>query len=255
MTPDEADDERDAAFWLLGGSMAQLTRRIAGRHHHARGQIFGIRSGLMGLRTERAYWLIGPGQFLWLPPYLAHEARSHGAVEGWSLYLSRVRCALLPHTPFMAQGTALLNAQAERLARDATQSPVSDRTARLAETLWDEFIALPRHETCLPLPRDERLKRVTTALSHDPSDKREQAEWANLAGMSPRSFVRHFSQDTGLAFGAWRQRLRILNARERLARGERVTHVALSVGYESQGAFTAAFKALTGVSPGRYSRP
>ncbi|GBQ85724.1 AraC family transcriptional regulator [Asaia krungthepensis NRIC 0535] len=250
MSPTEIESQ--TGFWLLGGSMAQTTRRTAARHSHDRGQIFGISSGLMALRTEQAYWLIGPGQFLWLPPFVAHDARSHGAVEGWSLYLDPARCRNLPATPFMAQGSALLNAQAERLARDTRQSPVSDRTARLAETLWDEFIALPREDTALPLPRDERLRRVTTILSSDPADRRSQTDWARLAGMSPRSFVRHFSQDTGIGFGAWRQKLRILNARERLARGERVTQVALAVGYESQGAFAAAFKALTGMSPGRY---
>jgi AraC-like DNA-binding protein len=38
----------------------------------------------------------------------------------------------------------------------------------------------------------------------------------------------------------------------RLGRGEPVTTVALEVGYESPSAFIAAFRAMFGVTPGRY---
>ena len=45
-----------------------------------------------------------------------------------------------------------------------------------------------------------------------------------------RLFLRH----TGMTFGRWRQRARLLAAMERLARGERVLDVALDLGYESE---------------------
>lgn len=54
-----------------------------------------------------------------------------------------------------------------------------------------------------------------------------------------------------MQFSAWRQRLRILNAQEKLARGD---HVAAAVGYESLGAFAAAFKKNTGYSPSAYAQ-
>lgn len=72
--------------------------------------------------------------------------------------------------------------------------------------------------------------------------------------MSVRSFVRHFGTETGMPFTAWRQRLRILNAQERLARGEAVTSVAFDVGYESPGAFAAIFRKITGHSPAAYMK-
>ena len=243
----------DTGFWLGGGTLAQDTRRIALRHHHAHGQIFGIESGVMVFHTERAFWSVGPGQVLWLPHDLPHEARSHGAMAGWTLYLHPARSAALPDTPFLTEGTPLLNAQAERLARTTQGKAISGPTSRLAETFWDEWIALPRKKAALVIPSDPRLRRVTDQLETMPDDKRTQAEWAEHAGMSLRSFVRHFRADTGTGFAAWLQKLRMIEAQRRLARGERVTDVALAVGYESTGAFSSIFRRITGYRPSRFA--
>jgi len=234
--------------------MQQETRRTADLYAHSRGQIFGIGRGVMGMRTDEAYWLIGPGQALWLPPYLCHTARSHGAVRGWSLFIDQARSTMLSAQPFLVRGTPLLIAQAERLSHCASDQSWSDSLARLAESFWDEFLSLPRASVSLPFPTDGRLRRVADALSENPADAREQQDWAIEASMSVRSFVRHFGTETGMPFTAWRQRLRILNAQERLARGEAVTSVALDVGYESPGAFAAIFRKITGHSPAAYMK-
>lgn len=237
---------------LLGGHMRQQTRRFADFHAHSRGQIFGITYGVMIIRTDEAYWLIGPGQAVWLPPHLRHMARSHGAIRGWSLFIDEARSTALPVQPFLVRGTPLLIAQAERLSHCSSAKLWSDVVARLAESFWDEFLPLHRASVSLPFPQDERLRRVADALSENPSDAREQQAWAIVASMSVRSFVRYFGVETGMPFTAWRQRLRILNAQERLARGERVTSVARNVGYESPGAFAALFRKITGHSPAAY---
>jgi AraC-like DNA-binding protein len=254
MIPPKLNDAHDGAPWLVGGYVSQDTRHVADRHNHQRGRILGIMTGVMGLRTDKNYWLIGPGQALWLPPGLSHTARSHGAIGGWNLYVGLQRGAELPSEPFLVRGTPLMNAQAERLSRRTFEGFWDQRLARLAETFWDEFLSQPHATLSLALPSDRRLRRVAKALSEDPGDQRSQEAWAGLAGMSLRSFVRHFSAETGLPFSVWRQRLRILNAQELLARAEPVTKAALSVGYESLGAFAATFRRLTGYSPSEYSR-
>lgn len=238
---------------MQGGSLAQDTQRIAPRHTHERGQIFGIRSGVMVFHTGHQFWSVGPDQVLWLPPGTPHDARSHGAIAGWTLYLHPSRCTALPGTPFLAEGTPLLNAQAERLAGTTRSGAIDATTSRLAESFWDEWTALPRRLCGLSIPRDPRLRRVTDHLEMAPGDRRPEADWAAFAGMSLRSFVRHFRADTGSGFSSWLQRRRMIEAQMRLARGERVTQVALAVGYDSVGAFSAAFKRIAGCRPSRFS--
>lgn len=242
------------APWLLGHPVKQTKRRVTARHVHENGQIFVVESGVMAIMTQNAYWLVGPGQVLWLPCRLVHEARSHGAITGWSLYITKDRSAGLDQTPFLADSSRLLRAQAERLSNHIEKTPWNAATNRLADSFWDELVSIPRQSTSLPFPEDKRLKRVAETLSTTPADARTQQEWADMAGMSLRSFIRHFTAETGLQFSVWRQRLRLLNAQERLARGERVTEVAAAVGYDSLGAFTAVFKKNTGYTPSAYTQ-
>ena len=76
---------------------------------------------------------------------------------------------------------------------------------------------------------------------------------ADLATLDWNAYVaRRFAAETGLTFGAWRRRARLLAAIERLAGGEAVTVVALEAGYDSVSAFIHAFRRDLGVTPGRY---
>ncbi|GAJ29870.1 helix-turn-helix transcriptional regulator [Acidomonas methanolica] len=227
--------------WIMGGRTRQERRRIQTPHCHERGQLLGTERGVFAVRTERALWMVGPGQVLWIPAGVLHEARSHGAFAGWSLYVRRES----GDAPFLSSATPLFTALARRL----TGPDWSTHHARIAELLWAEFLLLPSATLSLPWPSHPGLRRVTERLHDAPEDRRDQKDWATLAALSPRGFVRHFRAETGLSFSAWRQRARVLAAQARLAGGESVTQAAYAVGYDSLGAFAAAFRAATGYSP------
>lgn len=57
-----------------------------------------------------------------------------------------------------------------------------------------------------------------------------------------------------MTFSEWRRNMRLIAAVERLEKGEDVTNVALSVGYNSLSAFIEMFKKALGVPPGAYQR-
>lgn len=57
-----------------------------------------------------------------------------------------------------------------------------------------------------------------------------------------------------MTFGQWRQQARLLRALERLAMGEKVIDVALSLGYESPSALATMFKRRFGQSPSQFFR-
>ena len=120
--------------------------------------------------------------------------------------------------------------------------------------ILDELRLLPVAPLHLPRPTDRRLVRVTEALLANPADPRTLAAWGPVAGASPRTLARLFVRETGLSFGAWRQRARMLRALVELAHGTPVTGVALDLGYDSPSAFIAAFKRDFGTTPGRYFR-
>ena len=55
-----------------------------------------------------------------------------------------------------------------------------------------------------------------------------------------------------MTVGQWRQQLRLVVGLERLAAGDPVGRVAADLGYSTQSAFGAMFKAHLGCSPGAY---
>ena len=55
-----------------------------------------------------------------------------------------------------------------------------------------------------------------------------------------------------MAFGQWRQQVRILEALKQLAMHEPVTTLAIELGYESPSAFISMFKKALGKTPGQY---
>jgi AraC-like DNA-binding protein len=93
---------------------------------------------------------------------------------------------------------------------------------------------------------------VTDVLIADPGDGRDLKDWAKTAGASERTLARLFVKETGMTFGTWRQRRRLLAAIGRLAEGQPVTAVAFDLGYDSPSAFITMFRKTLGATPGRY---
>jgi AraC-like DNA-binding protein len=91
----------------------------------------------------------------------------------------------------------------------------------------------------LPLPQDPRLKRIAQALIEKPGSEGTIDWWCDFAGLSRRSMTRQFRAQTGLSFGDWRRRLRLISAVARTTDGEPLARVAASLGYRDLSAFRA----------------
>jgi len=104
----------------------------------------------------------------------------------------------------------------------------------------------------LPLPTDQRLRTVTSALLEDPTDRRVLEDHADFAGASARTLARLFKSETGMTFGEWRRQRVLLAALERLTENSSVTTVALELGYSSPSAFIAMFRQSLGMTPTQY---
>jgi AraC-like DNA-binding protein len=112
--------------------------------------------------------------------------------------------------------------------------------------------ALPDGPLHFTLPMDPRALRAASILRSPEGMCLSLDEIGARSGASKRTLERVFAQETGLTLGRWRKRARIAHALERLANGRPISEVALDAGYASAGAFTVAFRAETGGTPGCY---
>lgn len=103
---------------------------------------------------------------------------------------------------------------------------------------------------------DKQLGKVITAIHKNPARGWTLQTLAELACMSRATFASRFKTTVGVAPIEYVVRWRMLVASERLASNSRdsISAIALSLGYGTDSAFSAAFKRTMGCSPDAYRR-
>ena len=102
---------------------------------------------------------------------------------------------------------------------------------------------------------DERLAPAMRGIHAEPSRRWTVAELARLSGMSRSAFAAHFRQRAGRPPLDYLLHWRMRRAAERLRRDNSpILPIALTAGYDSESAFSNAFKRIMGQSPGQYRK-
>lgn len=108
------------------------------------------------------------------------------------------------------------------------------------------IIARPRS------PRSPAAYSVARELLRNPGHPLGLEEFARREGISARTLQRQFTQETGLTFRTWRNRLRLAAAATLLDDGHSVAEAARRCGYAVLSSFSRAFREQTGLSPSQY---
>jgi AraC-like DNA-binding protein len=102
---------------------------------------------------------------------------------------------------------------------------------------------------------DKQMSAALGAMHDHPAHGWILQELAERAGMSRSSFALRFKETVGESPMEYLTRWRMLLAGEKLVHsGDPVSVIALSLGYESESAFSTAFKRVMGCSPRQYGR-
>ncbi len=102
---------------------------------------------------------------------------------------------------------------------------------------------------------DKQMGAAIKAMHDDPAHRWTLQDLAEHAGMSRSTFALKFKQTVGTSPIEYLTHWRMLLAGDRLANSSApISVIALSLGYESESAFSTAFKRVMGCSPRQYSR-
>jgi AraC-like DNA-binding protein len=102
---------------------------------------------------------------------------------------------------------------------------------------------------------DKQMSAAITAMHEDPAQRWTLQALAAQAGMSRSTFAQKFKETVGVSPMDYLTRWRMLLAGDRLMHSRApVSSIALSLGYESESAFSTAFKRVMGRSPRQYGR-
>jgi AraC-like DNA-binding protein len=222
-------------------------------HSHPWRQLLYATSGAMTVTAGSSTWLVTPGKAVFIPHGCRHGIRMWGEVAMQSLYfppdlaspaLECPDCRVLTVTPLLR----------ELILRIISITAVDSRDAgamRLLGVLLDEMGDAPDTPLLLPMPADPRALAIAREVLGDPAAPADLDAIARRHGAGRRTAERLFRAETGLSFGLWRQKARLLTSARLLAEGRSVTDAGLDAGYSSVSAFIAAFKTAFGCTPGR----
>ncbi|MDR3413547.1 MAG: helix-turn-helix transcriptional regulator [Formivibrio sp.] len=219
-------------------------------HHHSWCQFSYALSGVLGVRTPYGDHVAPSRYAVWIPPGVDHHVVSRHQTEMRSLYIEPEVAAALPATCTVLEVTPLMRELIRKVSALPVEYDENGAEGRLVAVLLDELAELHQAGFAVPLPQDRRLQAIYAGLQERPDDTRTLAQWAASAGASERTLARLFYKDTGMSFGQWRQRLRLVMSLDALEAGGSVGAIALGHGYESPSAFIAAFKTAFGRTPG-----
>jgi len=244
-------DKIDRDVVALGNDYAQGC--VLPEHQHRRAQLLYGATGLMHVSTQAGEWVVPPQHAVWIPPNTSHRVKFVG-VSTRSMYIEPLcaaalrdttRCCVISISPLLRQ-----------LLIEAVDLPLlyaSDRDRSLVQLLLLELAAMPAREFDIPLPQHPALLAQCQNFLQAPTIHDSPDRWARALFMSSSTFRRHFLQQTGLSFSAWRQRACVVTALAMLVAGKSVNQVALSLGYDSSSAFSTMFRRVTGLVPSFYA--
>jgi AraC-like DNA-binding protein len=171
-----------------------------------------------------------------MPPLIQVETSGDRARLRWSIEL------MMEELREARPGWALVAQQlAHMMLVQALRLYLSDRSRH--DVGW--FAALA----------DPQLSAALKAMHADPAFPWTVEKLAARAGMSRSVFAERFRERTGETPIAYLTRWRMMLAGEKLVHSQdTLARIAGSLGYESEHAFSTAFKRVMGTSPRRYAR-
>jgi AraC-like DNA-binding protein len=113
----------------------------------------------------------------------------------------------------------------------------------------DELHGASTGPLALPLPADSRALAAAMHVLGSPAAGITLNALAHQYGVGARTLERLFRAETGMRYGLWRQKARLLESIRLLVESRSVTHAALESGYSSASAYIAAFKQTFGCTP------
>jgi AraC-like DNA-binding protein len=216
------------------------------RHSHPVHQLAWTDSSVLEVETAEGVWVLPPTRALWLPAGVSHETRATGPTVLRGIYLDPDQTLIDWSTPTPVAVGSLLAALLRHLEDDLEPNARERAEALLPDLL--EPVSAVRID--LPMPSDPRARDVAEALIANPADPRTLGRFGRDVGASARTLSRGFADGTGMTFSRWRASARMQAALPLLAAGRPVSQVASEVGYDTASAFVAAFRRVTGTTPG-----
>ena len=220
-------------------------------HAHEEAQLTFAASGMVQVHTEEGRWLVPSQLAVWIPARVPHSVDVLADADLWMVHWEPSKAReWAPPMPLDRTFALRVTPLMRSLLDEAFMGSVIDEKAELvAKLMLHELTSTAHAPTFLPLPTSAIGIRVADMVLDDHQSRLAINELASRAATSVRTLSRLFPSETGLTFKAWRQRARIVQSMDQLARGNQIARVAAELGFASTASFSHAFRQVTAMTP------
>ncbi len=225
-------------------------------HCHTWSQLVFASEGVVTVETPDACWLVPTNRGIWVPGGTEHSVKMHGRVFLQTVYfppqvetLSHLNCGAYEVSP-------LLRELIVYVCQKGIINANSEEERNLIEFFTFQVQKLNPYPMKIPMPQDERARRLATRVIENPGSEKTLPEFSDDCGASLRTMQRIFSEEVGMPLSRWRNQVKMVHAVQHLASRKSITDISLELGFESTSAFIYSFRQYFGVSPGQFrSKP
>jgi len=216
------------------------------RHSHNWPQLLYAQKGALRVHLDDDVYFLPPRRALWLPKKTPHEFFMSSDVELRTLYMRpdgfSKRLIL-----YAINVTGLLHEAIIRVCEKQQLDDRSEADQHLYGVITHEIKNAEANEYNLVLPSDARARKLAERLLNFRGNLKAALKGS---GLNRRTAERIFLAQTGMSPAQWLRMARLSQSIIDLTNGDPIDEVATKAGYKSRSAFSHAFKAKFGFSPG-----
>jgi AraC-like DNA-binding protein len=221
-------------------------------HSHSWSQLVYAREGVIAVESTNACWVVPTNRAIWVPTGQLHSIKMYGKVFLQTLYFESHLEAQIELQFASYEITSLLRELIAFVCSKGMIHPDTDEHRNLIAFLTFQVRKLRPFPLMVPMPIDQRAKRLASRLIDNPGTEQSLADLCRECGTSLRTMQRVFSQEMGMPLSRWRNQVVMVHAIQMLASDRSITEVSLELGFESASAFIFSFRKYFGVAPGQY---
>ncbi len=221
-------------------------------HTHSWSQLVFAREGVIAVESGNVCWVVPTSRAIWVPADLPHSIKMYGKVFMQTVYFDSGAETKIDLKCAAYEITSLLRELIAFVCRKGIINSDTDEHCNLIDFLTFQVRKLKPFPLMVPMPSDQRAKRLASRLIDNPGTDQSLANHCEECGTSLRTMQRVFSQEIGMPLSRWRNQVMMVHAIQLLASDRTITQCSLELGFESVSAFIFSFRKYFGVSPGQY---
>lgn len=220
-------------------------------HSHPTHELLWNIAGACTVTVDDESHIITPQLGLWIPAGARHSGFTPKGTRYGAVQFNVAAAPRLADSAVAVEISPLLRLLLRRLA----DGSLGTQSRQLTETMILDVMVPADNSLRVKTPTAPLLQPIVRTLQGDPGNRLSLERWAKRLGVSTKTITRTFQAETGLSFSRWRSAVRAQQAVVMLAAGADAEDVACRTGYHSVSAFGAAFRRITGRTPGHFRPP